>query len=588
MRTTIFAILIILCFSFSKKEEFCNLHSTTPIIFSDKEYPQSYFRSPVRHTIRLAGTFGELRPNHFHAGIDIKSSNGGVGDDLLAAAEGYVARIKVRAGGYGNALYIKHPNGYTTVYGHMHTFTDELNEYVKKNQYSRQSFGVDLYPNAGQFKFEKGEKIGILGNSGSSQGPHLHFEIRDSGNDRPVNPLLFGFEMQDNVPPKMHQIKIYHLNDKRETTDSKVLDLKKKGSDYVVSGDTLLISAWRAGFGLKVYDHHNNVNNWNGIYSLEMLVDDQPFFDFKMEQLSFSETRYINAHMDFMERVVNKAYFNRCYDLPGNRLSIYGNQVDKGILKLYKDKPQKVTMIAKDADGNTSKLEFWVKRQEITTTKNAASFNYTFPHNQENSLNRDDLNLYFPKNSFYENLYFKYEIQGTDTNTGYYAPIHRLHNEETPVHKYFTLSIKPSGSIPAELRSKAYIAYLTGKGKIENCGGTWKNGKLKAKVRNLGDYTIRIDDTPPLITPIAFSNNMQGHNKMSFKIKDDLGTGGKARGVSVKASVDGKWILMEEDGKKSQYIHRFDGKIQPGEHTLKIVATDNRGNTQVFEREFSR
>jgi hypothetical protein len=586
MKHTIFAILILMCFSFSKKEEFCALHSHTPIHFSNKEYPQNYFRSPVRHTIKLAGTFGELRPNHFHAGIDIKSSKGSVGDDLLAAADGYVARIKVRAGGYGNALYIKHPNGYTTVYAHMHTFTDELNDFVKKNQYSRKSYGVDLYPSAGQFKFKKGERIGVLGNSGSSQGPHLHFEIRDSSNDRPLNPLLFGFEMLDNVPPKMHQIKIYHLNDKRETLDSKVMDLTKKSTGYVVSGDTISIGAWRVGFALKVYDHHNGVKNWNGIYSLEMLVDDQPFFDFKMEELSFSQTRYINAHMDYMEREKNKAYFNRCYDLPGNRLSIYGNQVDKGILKLYEKKTQKVTMLAKDASGNASKLEFWVKRKEVATTRNAPSFNYTFPYNQENSLNRDNLSLYFPKGSFYENLYFKYEIQGTD-NT-YYAPFHCLHNFETPVHKYFTIGIKPSAPIPAALKNKAYIAYLNKKGNIENCGGKWKNGKLTTQVRQLGEYSIRVDKTAPLITPISFSNNMKGYNKMVFKIKDDLPTGGKASGVKVKATVDGQWILLVHDGKKDKYIHEFDGRIQPGEHTLKIVATDNRGNTEVLERTFVR
>lgn len=588
MKHTILFTLILLCFSFSKKEEFCSLHSHTPIEFSSKEYPQNYFRSPVRHTIKLAGTFGELRPNHFHAGIDIKSSNGGVGDDLVAAADGYIARIKVRAGGYGNALYIKHPNGYTTVYAHMHEFTDEVNEYVKKNQYSRKSFGVNLYPSAGQFSFKKGERIGVLGNSGSSQGPHVHFEIRDSSNDKPLNPLLFGFDILDNVPPKMHQIKIYHLNEKRETTDSKVMNVTKKNGNYVVSGDTLSIGAWRAGFALKVYDHHNNVKNWNGIYSLEMLVDDQPFYDFKMEGLSFSETRYINAHMDFLERVKNKAYFNRCYDLPGNRLSIYGNQIEKGILKLYKNKAQKVTMIAKDANGNSSKLEFWVKRKEVTSSKKGPSFNYTFPHKQENSLKRESLNLYFPKGAFYENLYLKYSIQGTDAAAGYYAPIHQVHQDEVPVHKYFNIGIKPSHSIPTALKSKAYIAYITRKGKIENCGGTWKNGRLTAKVRQLGDYSIKVDDTPPTITPIAFSANMKGYNKMTFRIKDDLATGGKARGVSVKTTVDGQWILMEHDGKRDEYTHIFDGKIAPGQHTIKIVATDNRGNTTVLERDFTR
>jgi len=586
MKHTILFFIVLFSLSFSKKEEFCSLHSHTPIEFSEKEYPEDYFSSPVRHKIRLAGTFGELRPNHFHAGIDIKSSNGSVGDDLLAAADGYVARIKVRAGGYGNALYIRHPNGYTTVYAHMHKFRDELNDYIKRSQYSRKSFGVDLYPEAGKFTFKKGERIGVLGNSGSSQGPHLHFEIRDSASEKPLNPLLFGFEMLDDVPPKMHQVKIYHLNDKRETIGSKVLDLKKNGKNYFISNDTLSIGAWRAGFALKVYDHHNNVRNWNGIYSCEMFLDDQPFYDFKLEQLSFSETRYINAHMDYAERVNNKAYFNRLYDLPGNRLSIYGNKKEKGVVKLYRDKPQKITMIAKDVAGNTSTVEFWVRRGNVTGKRNAPSFNYSFLHNQENSLNRPDLSLYFPKGSFYENLYLKYEIQ--QTGAGYYAPIHCVHENDFPVHKYFTIGIKSTKEIPAQLRNKAYIAHINSKGETENCGGKWSNGKLSTKVRSLGDYTIKVDQTAPTITPISFSANMKGYNKMVFKVKDNLDTGGKARGVKVTGTVDGKWILLEIDGKKNQYIHRFDERISEGEHALKIVATDNRGNVRTFERTFTR
>ena len=580
-------LLMAICGAFTvENASLCMLH--TPLstdAFSEKEYPKGYFQSPVEHTIRLSGTFGELRPNHFHAGIDIKSSKGRVGDVVVAAADGYIARIKVQAGGYGNALYIRHPNGYSTVYAHLHTFTDELNEYVKSKQYSRQSFGVDLYPEAGKFKFKKGEKIGLMGNSGGSYGPHLHFEIRDSGTEKPINPLLFKFDMEDNMPPKMHQIKVYHLNGKLETTDTKVLDLVKKGNKYGIRGDTLTVGAWRAGFGLKVYDHHNNVSNWNGIYSLQMLVDGEPTYDFRMEQLSFSETRYINAHMDYAERKMNKAYFNRCYELPGNKLSIYDKQVEKGVVKLYLKKAQKITMLAKDADGNATTLEFWVKRKEDINAPKGTSFNYTFQHNQENTVNRDDLSLYFPKGSLYENLYLKYETKATDH--GFYAPMHRIHNNKTPVHKYFTISIKPSKTIPAELRDKAYVAYVEKDGSLINCGGTWKNGKLQAKVRELGDYSICIDDTQPKISAVDFSSNMKGYNKMSFKMKD-METGGKARGLKYKATVDGKWILMEHDGKKDMLTHRFDGRIGPGEHQLKLVVTDNRGNKSVFERRFSR
>ena len=305
-----------------------------------------------------------------------------------------------------------------------------------------------------------------------------------------------------------------------------------------------------------------------------------------MEQLSFSETRYINAHMDYGERLKNKAYFNRCYELPGNRLSIYDKQVENGIVKLFAKKAQKITMIAKDANDNTATLEFWVKRKEVSANKKGKSFNYTFPYNQVNSLNREDLNLSFPKGCFYENLYFKYEIQGTDN--GFYAPIHRIHNEEIPVHKYFSIGIKPSRNIPENLRRRAYIAHIDDEGTLVNCGGNWKNGKLYTKVRKLGDYSICIDDTPPTVTAIKFSSNMKGYNRMSFKVVDNMDVGGKGKGLSFSASVDGKWILMEHDGKKDLYTHEFDGRIKAGTHQLKIIAKDNRGNTTVYQREFIR
>lgn len=155
-----------------------------------KEYPQDYFTSPVKHTIRLAGTFGELRPNHFHAGIDIKSSAGKVGDLLYAPADGHISRIKIQGGGYGNGMYIEHPNGYTTVYAHLLNYLPEVDEWIKAQQYDREKFEVDLYPTPGQFPFKQGDFIGKMGTSGRSYGPHLHFEVRDTRTQKAINPML--------------------------------------------------------------------------------------------------------------------------------------------------------------------------------------------------------------------------------------------------------------------------------------------------------------------------------------------------------------------------------------------------------------
>ncbi|MEL6863785.1 MAG: M23 family metallopeptidase, partial [Bacteroidota bacterium] len=375
MRILFFIALLIVGTAFSGIEE------------EKKKYPKDYFRSPVNRNIQLAGTFGELRPNHFHAGIDIK---GKVGETIYAVAEGYVARIKIQSGGYGKVLYIKHPNGYTSVYAHLQKMTKELEAYVKQFQYKRESFEVELFPSPGQFAFAKGEPIAKMGVSGRSYGPHLHFEIRDTETEKPINPLLFGLKVADNVPPKLHQLKAYFLNDRRETLHSQTFKLIKTRQGYRIKGDTLELGAWRTGFGLKVYDHMTGVSNWNGIYSLQMFQDSVEVYSFEMETFAFSESRYINAHLDYEEQVSKKSYFNRCYRLPGNRLTIYPERIDGGVIQLHQNKSSEIRLLAKDLAGNSAELRFWVKRSEVKAPREKL-FTYFLPYNEENLIENPSL-----------------------------------------------------------------------------------------------------------------------------------------------------------------------------------------------------
>jgi Peptidase family M23 len=552
---------------------------------SKKSYPKDYFRSPVASTVRLSGTFGELRPNHLHAGIDIKAQNGKVGQAVFSAAKGYVSRIKVKAGGYGKVLYINHPNGYTTVYAHLQKFTKELEKFVKEKQYQKQSFEIDLFPRPNQFSLEKGEQLGKIGITGSSQGPHLHFEIRDTKSEKPVNPLLFGIDVTDNRPPIISGLKVYFLNDKKETFKTKTYKLKKIGGKYKIYGDTISLGAWRVGFGLKTYDHMTGVSNLNGVYSVNMLQDDVPVYNFEMETFSFAETRYINAHLDYEARITKRSYYNRCYLLPGNKLSIYNEKSNKGVVELFAGKARKITMIAKDLNGNEANLEFWVKRSEVDK-KDGESFNYFLPFDEENMIKTDNLQLYFPKGTFYNNLYMKYNAS-IDASSNVYSAVHHVHDLKTPVHKYFDIEIKPV-KLPPELKDKAFIAYCGNGNVMSNCGGSWKNGMLKTKTRSLGDYCIMVDNTPPKITPIRFSANMAGYSRMTFKIKDDMPTMGKAAALKYKATVDGKWILMEFDIKSNLLNYRFDDRISKGKHNFRLEVTDDRGNQTVYERSFIR
>ena len=329
----------------------------------------------------------------------------------------------------------------------------------------------------------------------------------------------------------------------------------------------------------------NGVNNWNGVYAVTMYQDEKLIYNFEMETFAFSESRYINAHLDYEEQVSKKSYFNRCYSLPGNRLSIYGKKVNDGVVKLSKQKASKITIVAEDLEGNSSKLEFWVKRSKVKEPS-STPYNYFLPHADENIINNASLYLHFPKNCLYENLYLKYSAS-SDESSNVYSAVHHIHNYKTPVHRYYDIGIQAL-ALPDSLRSKAFIAYCDHKNRITNCGGEWKDGRLETKVRDLGDYCIMTDTKAPTIKAVNFKKNMRGFNKMSFKVTDNFKAARNVDYFDYKASIDGQWILMEYDSKNDLLSYRFDDSIGKGEHVFRLWVSDSRGNERVLEQVFVR
>lgn len=572
------AFLLLVCFLLS-------FDAGTP---PKRPYPLNYFQWPVDHTVNLAGTFGELRPNHFHAGIDIKSGSGQTGESVLSAADGYISRIRIQSNGYGKSIFVQHPNGYTTVYGHLLRYNDSIQSYVEKFQYENQTYELDICPPVNMFPVMAGQEIGKLGNTGNSNGPHVHFEIRDTKTDKAINPFLFGFNVTDNVPPTFQKMRVYALNNKNETLEAKTIALhRERGNYFSVPGDTLEIGAWRAGFAIQAYDQADNNTNENGIYSLQMLVNDSLSYAFSMESFAFEESRYINAHIDYPQQVMYRNFFNRCFILPGNQLSIYDNLSQAGMVELFKDKPSKITIIIKDYAGNSNQLDFWARRAEIDTPERPLLYNYILPYDQESVIKNDGFFLYFPKGALYENLYLNYQVSEEQSN-GIFSDVHHVDNYTTPVHRYFDIGITPK-NLPDNLRDKAFLALCTGN-HIRNCGGKWLEDKnmLTTKCQQLGDYCIMIDTIKPMIRPVLFAANMRKAKKMAFKIRDNYPTLGKVKDISYRATVDGAWILMEFDSKNNLISYAFDNRVGPGQHTLKLEVTDNRGNTAVYEKAFTR
>jgi hypothetical protein len=548
------------------------------------DYPKDYFMAPVADSpLRINGTFGELRDDHFHSGIDI---DGSTGEPVFAAADGFIDRVRVQASGYGNVLYVKHPNGYTTVYAHLDRFSSEIQKFVKETQYKRERFEVDLHPADGQFKVKKGQEIGKLGNSGSSSGAHLHFEIRRSGSDKALNPLSFGLPVVDKTPPEIRDMKVYFLNEKREVMTGKPFPLQhRKDGSAIVAGDTAHLGAWRIGFGIKAFDKQTGRKNDNGIYSIALYADGQLTYQWRMDELDFDETRYLNAHVDYPARQRYGAWFHRCFILPGDRLSNYARSESLGAIAISKDKATKIVVKVADAASNTSIITFWVKRSEFMETIVGPPYQFELPWDADSRIDLEDFTMILPKGALYENLSFQYKST-PDESDGMYSSMHHLHDDKTPVHRYFEISIRPR-NLPPELRAKAVIANC-GEGRPDNCGGAWRGDYVVTKVRQLGDYCVMVDKEPPAITPVVFTEDMRKKSAMAFRVRDNFAISGSADHMTYRGTVDGQWVLFEYDRKRDRLTYTFDGRIGTGEHWLRLSVKDDRGNEALFERKFIR
>ncbi len=566
-------------------------HSTVTIL--PPQYPTNYFQSPIAGQLILSGTFGELRANHFHSGIDIKPTNRAINEPVFAAAEGYVARIRIQEGGYGQSIYIAHPNGYTTVYAHLDKFSPELHAFTRQKQYEKQQFEVDLTLQPTDFPIRRGQNIGKMGNRGHSFGQHLHFEIRDTKTERAINPLLFGMGVSDNLPPTMDGLKVYLMDDKKEVIGTRYVSLVRKSTNqYGIAGDTLDVNAPNVAFALKTNDAHSRESGDNGIYSLDLTCNDAHIYSFSTESFGFDESRYINAHVDYFEQQHRRTWYHRAFTLPNDRLSMYPSVQNQGItpLSINDNFGKKMVFTAKDAAGNATTLSFMARSKEPMALPSSKTYNYLLPCNKESlvKLNGDAGVFYFPNSAFYEDVFAN--IYTSNTEGGCFSPIFHLHNPLTPVHSSIDIAIKPT-SLPEELRPKAFIAYCqSNDGRTYTCGGSWSvDGVLHTQNSNFGNYSIQIDTIKPRIIPVTFQADMRKLSRLAFKIKDNHETMGNARPLRYRAELDGKWLMMEMDGKYDLLFHKFDeGYIAAGEHTFRLVVTDDRENEAVFEGRFKK
>jgi len=549
------------------------------ILYSQTNYPKDYFINPLKIPLVLSGTFGELRSNHFHAGLDIKTQQV-EGLNVLSSADGYVSRISVSLWGYGNALYITHPNGYTTVYGHLKKFSPKITAYVKKRQYQKESFEIRLYPKSGELNVSKGEIIAFSGNSGSSGGPHLHFEIRDVKANI-INPMFFGIKIPDHKSPTIQKSFAYSKNDSSQVNRSnKPVELILKRQK---NGDLLANKVYaygQIGIGIDAYDRLDGAINKNGLYDLKMSVNGKEIFQFKADKFSFSESRYINSYIDYERFSRMKQRVQKCFvDHQANNLSLYKTLLDKGFFTIKDSLDYQVTVSAKDFQGNETLLTIPIRgrKDTIAIVKKIEKTPYYFKTGQINSIKDSIIQVSFPKNAFYEDFYFDYS---------YKNGVAKLHNNTVPVHKKFSLSFDVSKYPENEIKYM-YIARKNKYGKLYYVATKHKDHRLTtSSIKDLGEYILNSDKDKPKITPIGFKEN-QSLNKSSYlQVKiSDKGSGIK----SYRGEIDGKWVLMEYKPKKGRLIYNFNNNQLSGtNHTLKIIVKDNVNNSTTFTSTFNR
>lgn len=543
----------------------------------EKEYPQGYFRNPLNIPIVLAGNFGELRSNHFHSGMDIKTQQR---ENLAvhAAAEGYVSRVSVSHTGFGNAIYITHPNGYTTVYAHLNRFFPELEQYVKQKEYEQESWATVLNIPPDAFPVRKGQFIAWSGNTGGSAGPHLHFEIRDSQTEKPLNPLLFGFDIPDARAPEVYRIAVYNTGESLYNQQPLMVPVRKVKGEYVTTQLLIKVRAAKAGIGINAIDRQSNSTNPNGIYEVELFDNDTPNIAFQLDNIGYEETRYLNAHVDYKVKKGGGPWLQLVFPLPGNELNIYHDIRGNGHIDLSDGAPHKVKLLVKDAYGNTSTVRFTLQ-QSGEPAADPVCANTMYPQSR-NIFENNQVEFFLDEAALYDRICFNYrELPNNKPDA--YSNTYRLHTPLVPVHNNFDVRIKPNRPVPEHLQHKMVIV-RSGLGESTSAT-TLEDGWYKGSFRDFGDFSLEADTIAPRITPLGGvrnGSNLSAATRLAFSMSDNSGIS------SYRAELDGKWLMFSR--KSNVLTYTFDEHCPSGNHTLRLTVTDLAGNENTYTLNFRR
>jgi hypothetical protein len=533
------------------------------------------FVKPMKLKPSVSGSFGELRSNHFHSGLDL-TTNQKTGYRIYASDKGYVSRIKVSPYGYGKAIYINHEGGYTTVYAHLDRFASKIDSIVKAGQYNNQSYSFEQFYKPGEIPIERAEVIAYSGNSGSSGGPHLHYEVRDQANQKPINPLFFRDDIEDDVRPQIQGMKLYCLSD-----DATINNLNKDKYTPVVfyeksfhpKGTKSFKAHGKIGVGVQVLDYFTDSWRKCGITSIDLFVNDSLVYNFNIQKFSFAESRYINSHIDYAEKIRSGKVIQKSWVEPNNQLSLYGaKNTYTDIIKPGDQKHFKY--VIKDYAGNTSILRFnieGIKAPATHTKKKPPLMDINF----EKSYKLDTLGMQvnLAAKTFYTNIGL---FLHKDEKNGLISPVYHIGDRHIPLHRSMTVSVPVPDSLMA-YKDKLLMAGLSSSGKTYSLGGSFKNNRVETSTRSFGRFTLAIDSIPPVVKlrKAPAGNNYSNRKNIEVIISDSFS------GIKkYNCLIDDQWALFEYDAKNKRLTGTFKDMpfLKKGSHQLKVIVTDNKGN----------
>lgn len=544
------------------------------------------FVKPMKIKPVVSGSFGELRSNHFHSGIDF-TTHGKTGYRIYASDKGSVSRIKVSAGGYGKALYIDHPSGHTTVYAHLERYSSRIDSLVKARQYQQKSFAIELFFKDGEVPVERGEVIGYSGNTGSSGGPHLHYEIRDKATQKPCDPMAFRNDISDDIKPQIQGLKLYPISNNASVMGSdepKYFQAVHYDGAFHPKGQKVFMVNGAIGIGVQVLDYLSDSWRKCGVSSIKLFSNDTLVFHSHINEFSFAETRYLNAHIDYAEKRKTGKVIQRSYVLPNNQLSIYRLK-KKYSVKVNEGDEKHMKYVIKDFSGNTSIMTFTLKG-EVAKSYNS-SYTAKVKHiDYEKSYVIDTLGmrLELPAKTFYEDIDLL--VFRDDSVANALSPVYTIGDEHIPMHRFIKVGIEVPDSL-LDRKDKLILLGHSGSEKTYSRGGRFEQGYLRVSTRNFGRLSIGIDTIAPKlkVNKAPASNNYAARQQIEIKVSDNLS--GVAK---YNCYIDDKWVLFEYDAKRGLLIGYFKNMpmVQRGDYQLLVRVSDNKDNVSELTINFRR